>query len=392
MGGIIKYSGGKMNVEKSMNILAPVNYPWTFNGPRTSRHHIDRRLFVPFNKISAKIEGITVFNPLPFRKFDLIHAFNRIPLGNTPYIIGFESHLPRAFGMEKTSYFKRLAASLAGDRCRGIYAISEYAKRHFLQQHAQSPLIDILAKKLHVRYPNMPIPQTQDMFDGKMDTINLIFIGNHFVRKGGTAVLKLAELAQEQGIPLHIDIVSSLQVGQISWVDPLIENYFDSYQNLCGTLKNIKIHGSLPNHKVLELLKRAHFSLLPTFSDTFGFSAIESMANHVPVMAAAQGALPEFVIDKENGFLLPMETNDIGEWVHIGRNDRNSREYAELFNTESDRLATQMLSHLQQVMSSQSGYMAMRQNAYHKAKELFSADDATLFWDSIYDQSGNRLR
>ncbi len=371
-----------------LNILAPTRYPWTFNGPRQSRHHICRRQFVPFNKISSKIEGVTLLNPFPFRTFDFIHAFNRIPLGITPYLIGFESHLPRAFGWEDTQYFDMLSRSLAGERCKGIFAISEYAKRHFIQQHQGRPWFDDIIKKLSVRYPNMPAPSTREEsegFEGDMNIIRLIFIGNHFARKGGVAVIKLAKIAQEQGVPIHIDIISSLQVGTMSWVDPLKSGYMAPYLDMMNHLKNITVHGSLPNSKVLECLRKSHLSLLPTFSDTFGFSTIESMINHVPVMATAQGALPEFIVHQDNGFLLPLETDRIGEWAHINRNDRASDAYAGMFDAESDRLAAVMLSHIKSILNDPAPYLAMRKNCRLKACTLFSADDANRFWDRTYE-------
>lgn len=277
---------------KKLNILAPTRYPWTFNGPRQSAHHVTRRNFIPFNKISGKIEGFTVFNPLPFRAFDLIHAFNRIPVGITPYIIGFESHLPRAFGLEQSAYFDLLCQSLASDRCRGIYGISDYARRHFLRQHQGTKWFDVLDQKLHVRYPNMEIPDAADRDGaGLQDKIKLVFVGSHFARKGGTAVLRLAKMAHDRGFPLHIDIISALEIGPASWVDPLKDGYFKYDLDLAGQLPNLTMHGGLPNARVLEILKQSHFSVLPTFSDTFGFSAIESMANYIPVIATRQGGV-----------------------------------------------------------------------------------------------------
>jgi len=36
---------------------------------------------------------MTVFNPLPLKRFDLVHGFNCIPMiGKMSYILGFESH------------------------------------------------------------------------------------------------------------------------------------------------------------------------------------------------------------------------------------------------------------------------------------------------------------
>ena len=367
-----------------LKIICPTQYPWTFNGPRNSRHEIERRKFIPFNKISSKIEGITIFNPLPIRRFDFIHGFNRIPLGKKPYIIGFESHLPRAFGMEQTKYFDKLLHSLAGDRCRGIFAISEYAKRQFIKQHKNHPLFETLIKKLRVRYPNMPIPRTADIFDRRIHKINLVFIGNHFVRKGGVAILKLAQLAKDENIPIHIDIISSLQMGKVSWVDPLSPTYSTRYKDILKKIDNVTVHGALQNNKVLEIVRKSHFSLLPTFSDTFGFSAIESMANSIPVMATAQGALPEFITDGENGFLLPLKTDEVGEWVHIGYDNRASLVYENLFDEECDRLAEAMLLNIKNIMKNDQAYLEMRKNAHAKAQQLFCADEANIFWDNLY--------
>src|SRR5258707_358881 len=120
-----------MNTAGGLQILAPTRYPWQFNGPRSSRHSIHNRSFLPLNKISNRIEGLTVFNPFPLKSFDLIHAFNRVPLGTTPFIIGFESHLPRAFGLENTAYYRFMLERLAGKRCARIIAISNFALRVF---------------------------------------------------------------------------------------------------------------------------------------------------------------------------------------------------------------------------------------------------------------------
>ncbi len=310
-------------MDKQLTILAPTRYPWRFNSPRQSRHTIEIRNFIPFNKVSQAAEGFTVFNPLPPRRFDLVHAFNRIPLGPTPFIIGFESHLPRAFGFEDTAIFGAGTRRLAEDKCRRIVAISDYARRQFLDQH-EGPEHDGLRHKLQVRYPNLVVPPQSQAFDpGDRSRIKLLFVGNHFARKGGCVALRIAELAQQQGIPLDVEIVSSFEVGPVSWVDPVRTSFFDRDRALLSSLQNVTHHPALPNAQVLSLVAKAHFVLLPTFSDTFGYSAIEAMAHGTPVIATAQGALPEF-INNRNGILLPLETDTIGECKHIGRIDPES--------------------------------------------------------------------
>src|SRR5262245_41704508 len=102
-----------MKPETHWEILAPTRYPWSFNSPQPSAHSIENREFLPLNKLSYRVEGVTLFNPWPPKRFDLVHAFNRIPLGPTPFVIGFESHLPRAFGLEGTGYYRFLIRRLA---------------------------------------------------------------------------------------------------------------------------------------------------------------------------------------------------------------------------------------------------------------------------------------
>lgn len=374
------------SIDRPLKILAPTRYPWRFNAPRDSRHTIRNRNFLALNKLSAKIEGVTVLNPFPLENFDLIHAFNRIPLDIKPFVIGFESHLPRGFGIEHTAYFKWMCHILAGKRCRGIIAISDYAKRQFLKQHKGKAWLAALESKLSVRYPNIPIPDIADSVSLEPSSpIRMVFVGNHFARKGGCVVIELAELAQAAGIDLRIDIVSAGEVGRCSWVDPTRQGYFDDYFARLKQLPSIHLCGGLPNHAVIEVVRHAHFLLLPTLSDSFGYSSIEAMANHTPCIATAQAALREFVADNKNGWLLPLEVDDVGEWVHINmRHNRSSTEYEQIFTQTNRALAEEILRRLRVLKQDPKPYAAMRKAARETADSLFSASAASEFWDRYY--------
>jgi glycosyltransferase involved in cell wall biosynthesis len=373
-----------MTSARQLRILAPTRYPWRFNSPRHSKHQIDIRNFVPLNYLSKKIEGITIFNPFPPRRFDLIHAFNRIPISTLPYVIGFESHLPRGFGIETSAFFKFMTRRLASTSCRAIVAMSNSARRFFLHMHASSPYYHELCSKLHVRFPNMILDPIDDLCQSAIgEHVRVCFVGQHFGRKGGCVALRMAELAFERKLPLFFDVVSSFVVGRDSWTDPTDPGYFDRYRQLLD-LPNVRYHGSLPNSAVHKLLLTAHFSLLATFSDTFAYSAIEAMANYVPVVATTQGALPEFIRDGFNGVLLDLATDEFGEWIHL-HDDRSSPAYAALHRAEIERLAHVALDRILSAAADPKGYAALRQNARATALRLFSADDASLFWDGIYE-------
>jgi len=109
----------------SLQILAVQDrYNTGFNTPRVTRHHIEQRKFVPFNKIYQPLAGAALVNPWPLRRFDLLHAFNRVPLGPTPFVIGFESHMPRAFGREQGAVFETLTSQLLSSQCCRIIPMS----------------------------------------------------------------------------------------------------------------------------------------------------------------------------------------------------------------------------------------------------------------------------
>lgn len=370
-----------------LSILAPTRYPWRFNSPRDSRHDIDIRAFAPLGKINMRIEGVTIFNPWPPKRFDLIHAFNRIPLGATPYLIGFESHLPRAYWMERTPYFQWLIASLASPRCRGIIAISDHARRVFVDIHGGHARFPELEAKLQVRLPNVVAPEVPDVLaDAPVDEIRLAFVGGHFARKGGLAALRAAELALELGLPISIDIVSSLVMGAEVWTDPTRPEFYDAYRPLLN-LPNVRYHSSAPNEAVHKLLARSQFHMLTTFSDTFGYSAIESMVHGTPVIGTRQGALPEFITDGVNGVLFDLQTNPLGEWVYSASAGRETPEYEQMFRSEVERLAHQTVAAAQAALADPDAYRAMRRRARSDARRNFDPLSANVFWDDLYEKS-----
>jgi glycosyltransferase involved in cell wall biosynthesis len=222
-----------------------------------------------------------------------------------------------------------------------------------------------------VRLPNIPIEPADDAFDGLIrEPVRLAFIGHHFGRNGGCVALRIAEPAVEKHYPVVVDIVSKFQIG--SWVDPIDASYFDHYRKLLE-LPNVHYH-SLANKGVIDLIRNAHFEILVTFSDTFGYSAIEAMANFTPVIATPVGALPEFI--SENGILLDINTNALGEWIHHEA-DRSTAAFAALHRDEIERLAQSALHRNVELTAKPEKYSAMRRSARSNAVEFFAADDAT---------------
>lgn len=360
-------------------------YPTSFVTPRSSRHTILRKRFLPLNFISSKLEGVTLIEP--DRSVDLVHALNRIPLNSSRFVISFESHLPRQFALRKNGGMARYMRSrITGSRCRRIIALSHFARRCFLDQHADNPDLGALTDKLIVRHPNIIVPAVEDaMANDKAEELVLTFVGAHFGRKGGCVAVKIAEKAIERNLPIRVNIVSSLQVGGPIWTDPTSPGFFDPYFRLLD-LKNVRYHGVLANHAVRQLLRNSHFGVLATFGDTFGYSALESMSEHTPVLGTRVCALPEFLEDGVNGISLPVKLNEVGDWWNPGYDFRGDADYAQYFRDEVERLAAEAIERLTVYIGQPQLMAPLRREARRTAEIMFGSRPAGEFLDSLYER------
>ncbi|MFN4102434.1 MAG: glycosyltransferase family 4 protein, partial [Pararhodobacter sp.] len=149
---------------------------------------------------------------------------------------------------------------------------------------------------------------------------------------------------------------------------------------------NIHFAAQMPNAEVRALLGRSHFSLLPTLADTFGFSMIEAMAEHTPVIATSVAAVPEVVDDGFNGYLLPLETTPRGDWRHHDYDQRHTAAYARRFRETTEALAEGVVARLEQVIGQPAQLRTLRRQARLTAERMFSAAQQGALWDDLYER------
>ena len=306
---------------------------------------------------------------------------NRVPLGPTPFVVGFEWHIPLSWEHTPRS-FNMLMDALVSDRCRGIVAASQAAATITEHRHVNDPRRDALMRKMTVRLPNVDIPDMDDWFDPSrgIETLRLVFVGDQFGAKGGCAAVKLAEKARASGVPLHITIVSSLQSNHI---DPKRAEFLAPYHKLIDQ-PNITHVQAMEHDKVLDLVAKAHLTFMPTLSDCYSAIGMEGMARFTPMITTATGAFPEF-IDETSGVLLKVETTCQGEWRHSEHFiDRATPAYEQLFADTVDRLADQALAVCTTLINDPVKLGGLRAGARRMAQEKLSAEDAARFWDDFY--------
>lgn len=360
-------------------------YPTAFMTPRISRHEMVRTRFIPFNKLHSNWDGFTVTPP--FQENDLVHAWNRIPFGARRFICSFESSLPRGYGFPKSSLLlKVMQGAIESKHCRRLVAMSHYARRKFEFKHQHRESFPELKSKLMVRHPNVFLSDKPDaLADDDCKTLTVTFVGSHFGRKGGAACVRAAELALERGLPIRFNIVSSLVAGESVWFDTTVPGFFDPYFRLLD-LPNVNHINSLGNDSVRVLMRASHFTLLPTLGDTFGYSMIESMAEHTPVIATNICAVPEVVMDGFNGCLLNLDKTPRGDWNSLGYEARGTEAYATQYRDATEDIAQQLVAKLAELVGQPETIHRMRRNARLTAEQMFSASSQSPLWDDLYDR------
>ncbi|MBC8140084.1 MAG: glycosyltransferase family 4 protein [Armatimonadetes bacterium] len=145
------------------------------------------------------------------------------------------------------------------------------------------------------------------------EPLNLLFVGADFERKGGDTLL-----AAWYALPDEFRNHARLHI--VTKQKPI----------LTGSIQNISIYTDIvPNDsRLLELFAKADLFVFPTRADCLPLAVMEAMAAGLPIITTAVAALPEAVIDGENGLIVP-----VGDEIKL----RNAME--SLLSDDSLRLA-----------------------------------------------------
>jgi glycosyltransferase involved in cell wall biosynthesis len=83
-----------------------------------------------------------------------------------------------------------------------------------------------------------------------------------------------------------------------------------------GLQQAVHFLGHVAHEQLPAIFARAVATVAPSYYETFGLAALESMSHGVPVVASAAGALPELVIDRVTGCLVPShEASDLASAI-----------------------------------------------------------------------------
>jgi glycosyltransferase involved in cell wall biosynthesis len=122
---------------------------------------------------------------------------------------------------------------------------------------------------------------------------NILFVGIDWERKGGPELVEAFKQVLEFYPHARLTIIGC---------NPEIN------------LPNCLVLGRLPVEEVQRYYASASIFCLPTKLEPFGVVFVEAMANGLPIVATDIGAIPDFVQDGENGYLVaPGQVDELAE-------------------------------------------------------------------------------
>lgn len=231
-------------------------------------------------------------------KVPVMHFFNTVSFSHTPWVVSFTANAPRWYSpSHKPSRYG--LGLLARRSCRRVIAISNCAHRIQRAHLQQFPDLQTrIEDKMCVLLPSQRL-EVHDLSEKELDPrlITFTLVGHLFFLKGGGEILRVFDRLIQQGAPVKLNIVSKLLYGE--WASRSTEKDHAWALEIMGRYtRNISYFPHLSNSEVIQLLRRSHVGLLPSYWDTFGYSALEAQACGCPVITTDTKALPEINNDE----------------------------------------------------------------------------------------------
>ncbi len=154
---------------------------------------------------------------------------------------------------------------------------------------------DCPAEKVKCVYAgsNVKSKNISQLSSKRFRTKNILFVGVKWKRKGGPSLEKAFRKVLEKHPDATLTIVGC---------SPELN------------LKNCNIVGKVPLEEVEQYYKKASIFCLPTTLEPFGIVFLEAMSYKLPIVATNIGAIPDFIIDGKNGYMVePKDIDSLSE-------------------------------------------------------------------------------
>lgn len=168
---------------------------------------------------------------------------------------------------------------------------------------------------------NIDTPKNINYDKNYNGTINFLFLGVDWVRKGGEIALKTIEILNSKGYDARLVVCGCIPPVKSPFLE--VVPFLDKNK-------------SQDNIKLQELLVQSHFLFLPTRAECFGIVFCEASAYGLPIITTDTGGVTAIVENSINGYALPIDAS-IDDYVSLIEDLLNSPEKIKAI-TKSARL------------------------------------------------------
>jgi glycosyltransferase involved in cell wall biosynthesis len=274
-----------------------------------------------------------------FSGVDLIHSFNATCYTSRPWVATFETLIPRFrralvcrhgpaadfSPLRGDAAVSGAVKAMAAPSCRRLIALSRCA---FTMEQALLANFPEHRAAIEAKTTVLLPPQAllaPDPLAGKPDPaqqLRFMFVGTELFRKGGGAVVTAMTRLYRRHPNIRLLLIGGLggdvaERGDAATPQQRLTRVRAADRSAVTAAIEagkdwIEYHPALPNDAVLQRMLTAHVGLLPTFSDSFGYSVLEFQAAGCPVISTDSRALPE-INDDSVGWIIPVPKNALGE-------------------------------------------------------------------------------
>lgn len=255
----------------------------------------------------------------------LVHTWNSIPR-NKDFIISFELEIPRYLGEPTPQQIQTGLKILDSPRCKVIAALSDFAaynaKRFFIEKGYPQ-----LGKKLIVLRGMVYDPRERFDISPKVSSgkgISAVVIGTQLFRKGGMYAIKAFEKLKKDGYDVQLTLIGKFETSSYAFGEHIPSA--EEWTERANSHDWIRLLPPVPNKEVFQELASHDICLYPSLDESLGWLPIEAAMLGVPVVACNIAAFPEFVIDKETGFLIDLPLGENKRWVGLQKNSINKND------------------------------------------------------------------
>ena len=165
----------------------------------------------------------------------------------------------------------------------------------------------------HVPLPRNEARTTLGM---KLEEVIILFVGRLHPIKGVNYLLEAMEIIKRSVPNIRLMIVG----------DGKERERLEERSEQLRLVDIVTFVGQVPNNRVHEYMSAGDVFVLPSLSEGFANVNLEAMAAGLPIIATRVRGIPEFIIDRKNGFLVnPGDATDLADKLLVLIKDRELR-------------------------------------------------------------------